>query len=145
MESTEPKVPTHQAPAGEGATVTDAAARGEIEAFFDRVARSTVQPRLRRLTGVCQFNIEGAGTWQIELKRGAASVTRGAERNAPPPNCVVSTTARNMVRILHHEGNLNIVAAVLQELVTVTGDVAFAWSVVGSFTMKPDSPTDSLH
>jgi hypothetical protein len=135
----------HQAPTSEGGIVGDATARGEIEAFFDRVAQSTIQPRLRRLTGICQFNIEGAGTWQVALKRGVISVTRGVEAGSPPPNSVVSMTAQTMVRVLHREGNLNILAAVLQELVTVTGDIPFAWSVVGSFTMKPPSPTASMH
>ena len=135
----------HQAPAEETATLGDAAVRGEIEAFFDRVAQSAIQPRLRRLTGICQLDIKGAGTWQVALKRGAVTVSRGVEAGAPPPNCVVSMTARDMVRILHREGNLNIFAAVLQELVTVTGDIPFAWSVLGSFALKPASTTTSLH
>jgi hypothetical protein len=135
----------HQAPATEGAIIGDAAARAEVEAFFDRVGQSAIQPRLRRLTGICQFNIEGAGTWQVALKRGVVTVTRGVDAGSPPPNCVVSTTVQDMVRILRHEGNLNIFAAILQELVTVTGDVPFAWTIVGSFTMKPTSPTASKH
>lgn len=135
----------HPAPAEEGANVGDSAASGEIEAFFDRVAGSAIQPRLRRLTGICQLDIKGAGTWQVALKRGAVTVTRGVESGSPPPTCVVSMTARDMVRILHREGNLNIFAAVLQELVTVTGDIPFAWSVLGSFAMKPTSSTASMH
>lgn len=134
-----------QAPSEEGRIVGDAAARGEIEAFFDRVAESTIQPRLRRFTGMCQFNIEGAGTWQVALKRGAVTVSRGVEAGSPAPNAVVSTTAQDMVRVLHHEGNLNIFAAVLQDLVTITGDIAFAWTLVGSFTLKPSSSTASAH
>ena len=134
----------HQTPTEEGAVAGDAATRGEIEAFLERVAQSAIQPRLRRLTGICQLDIKGAGTWQLALKRGVVTVTRGVEAGSPP-TCVVSTTARDMVRILHREGNLNIFAAVLQELVTVTGDIPFAWSVLGSFALNPTSPTASVH
>ncbi|HEV8193818.1 MAG TPA: SCP2 sterol-binding domain-containing protein [Ktedonobacterales bacterium] len=110
--------------------------REEIEAYFDRAAASGVQPRLRTVTGVCQFNIEDAGTWHASIENGVVSVDKGAAR-IPPANCVVSTTAEDFVRILNREGHMNLMAAVLQEIVTVTGDLVFAYTVLGSFVITP--------
>ena len=47
----------------------------EIDAFFARVAASGTQPRLRTVTGTCQFDIAGAGTWRVALKDGAVTAT----------------------------------------------------------------------
>jgi len=110
----------------------------EIQAFFDRVTASGVQPRLRSVTGVCQFDIEGAGTWHASIKNGAVSIEKGAART-PPANCVLSATAEDFARIVHRAGNLNLMAAVLQEIVTITGDLVFAYTVLGSFVITPSS------
>ena len=105
-----------------------------IDAFFQEVARSGHQPRLRRLNGVCEFDIDGAGTWYVAVKRGALTVNKGEEPVGwPPPTCVVSVAADDFLRILRHENNLNVFAAVLQELVTISGDTAFAWTALASF------------
>ena len=113
-----------------------------IDAFFQEVAASGHQPRLRRLTGVCEFDIDGAGTWYVAVKRGAITVSKGEEPAGwPPPNCVVSVTAEDFVRILRHENNLNVFAAVLQELVTISGDTVFAWNALGSFMIEPEAGT----
>jgi hypothetical protein len=105
-----------------------------LDAFFQEVAASGHQPRLRRVTGVCEFDVDGAGTWYVAVKRGALTVSKGEEPAGwSPPNCVVSLTAEDFLRILRHENNLNIYAAVLQELVTISGDTVFAWNALGSF------------
>jgi hypothetical protein len=113
-----------------------------IEAFFQDVAASGHHPRMRRVTGICEFDIAGAGTWYAAVKRGAITVSKGEEpAGSPPPNCVISVSAEDFVRILRHENNLNLFAAVLQELVTITGDTAFAWNALGSFMIEPESET----
>jgi len=109
---------------------------GEIQSFFDRVAASGVQPRLRTVTGVCQFDIQGAGTWHASITNGVITVAKGAAQT-PPANCVLSTTAEDFVRILNRVGNLNLMAAVLQEVVTIKGDLVFAYTVLGSFVVTP--------
>jgi putative sterol carrier protein len=115
--------------------------RDEIEAFFDQVASSGVQPRLRGVTGVCEFDLEGAGTWHVSTKNGAVSVAEGAAKT-PPADCVLWTTAEDFVRIVHREGNLNLMAAVLQEIVTIKGDLVFAYTLLGSFVFTPSgAPT----
>jgi hypothetical protein len=119
-----------QAPGGGGA----GAPPDIVDAFFREIVAAGHQPRLRRVTGVCEFDIVGAGTWYTYIKRGAVSVNKGDEPAGwPPANCVIKMSAEDFVRILRHENNLNTYAAVLQELVTIKGDIPFAWDALASF------------
>ncbi|HEX6121589.1 MAG TPA: SCP2 sterol-binding domain-containing protein [Ktedonobacterales bacterium] len=109
-----------------------AAEVGEIRTFFDR-AKSAAgdQPRLRGVTGVCQFEIEGAGVWRIAVKDGQLTVTEGQEA-ATPPTAVISITAHDFLRIVHRENHLNIFSALMQGLFTVSGDAVFAGALLTS-------------
>ncbi len=109
----------------------------EVGAFFQKMAESGTQPRLRTVTGICQFHVEGAGTWRLAVKKGAVTITKGDEGGTPPANCIISCSATDFLRIVRHEGNLNTFAAALQRLVTITGDMPFAWSVLASFELNP--------
>lgn len=109
-------------------------AADEIAAFFQQGGGA--QPRLRGVNGICQFNFEGAGRWRITVKDGVLSATEGGPET-PPADCVITCTAQDFLRILRREGNMNMTTAVLQELVTATGDIAFAWTLIGSFVPEP--------
>lgn len=109
-------------------------AANEIAAFFKQ--RGGAQPRLRGVSGICDFNIEGAGRWRVTVKDGVVSATEGGP-DTPPADCVITCAAQDFQRILHREGNMNMVTATLQELITVTGDYPFAATLIGNFEFEP--------
>ncbi|MGZ3674719.1 MAG: SCP2 sterol-binding domain-containing protein [Ktedonobacterales bacterium] len=109
------------------ASATTAASR--VDEFFKMVAATKDQPRLRFVSGVVRFDIEGAGSWRVEVKEGAVAVSE-PRNDTSPVDVVVTTTADVMARILAREGNMNFFAALLQEVATVRGDPAFALAVL---------------
>jgi SCP-2 sterol transfer family len=119
------------------APVGASAVRAEIGAFFHRVAESGPQPRLRGLSGICQFNIDGAGTWQATIKKGVVTVVEGAVADPASVTCTITCEATDFLRLVHREGNLNVFAAALQELFTISGDLPFAWAVLSGFVLTP--------
>ncbi|MGO8946129.1 MAG: SCP2 sterol-binding domain-containing protein [Ktedonobacterales bacterium] len=123
---------THASPVGASS------ASAEIDKFFQRAAASGLQPRWRNLTGVCEFNIEGAGIWRATIKKGVVTVSKGAGDESTPPTCIMSCSADDFVRLEHREGNLNVYAAALQEILTISGDMPFAWAVLNSFVLNPE-------
>jgi len=111
-------------------------ATAEIAEFFDKVATLGVQPRLRAVSGTCVFNINGAGSWRATITNGLPTITHDVPGNEPA-DCTVECSAQDFLRIVHREGNLNILAAFLQGLVAVTGNIGFATSLLGSVTFDP--------
>ncbi len=111
-------------------------ATAEIAAFFDKVAALGVQPRLRAVSGTCVFNITDAGSWRATITNGLPTITHDAPENAPA-DCTLECSAQDFLRIIHREGGLNVLAAFLQGLVTVTGNIGFATSLLGSVTFDP--------
>lgn len=105
---------------------------GEIEEIFRLVGRSGLQQRLRTVKGVCRFDITGAGTWDVAVKDGEISVAEG-KADGSHANCVVTVAPNDFVRIVRHVDNMNFMTAVLQEIVTIKGDLVFAYTVLGSF------------
>jgi hypothetical protein len=108
----------------------------EIAGYFDRVAALGVQPRLRSVSGTCVFNITDAGIWRATITNGLPTITHNTPENEPA-DCTLACSAQDFLRIVHHEGDLNVFAAFLQGLVTVTGNIGFATSLIGSVTFDP--------
>jgi len=108
----------------------------EVEAAFARVAASGPQPRLRTIAGTCRFDIALVGTWCVTLKDGMVTVTKGAKDT--PATAVIASDAADFLRVVRREGRMNFMTAVLQELMTITGDVPFAYTALGSFMLKPE-------
>ena len=129
--------PTHSAQQAPGQTDGQPAA-AEIAAFFDKVAALGVQPRLQEVSGTCVFNITGAGRWRATITNGLPTVTHDAPEEGPA-DCTVECSAQDFLRIVHREGNLNVLAAFLQGLVVVTGNIGFATSLLGSVSFDPAS------
>lgn len=111
-------------------------ATSEIARFYSTVTATGLQSRLRYVSGICEFNIIDAGTWRVIIKEGMPTVTQDTS-SATPADCVVSSTAEDFLRVAHRENHLNVMAAVLQGLITVTGDVGFATLVLGSAILEP--------
>lgn len=108
----------------------------EIARFYSVVSASGFQPRLRYVSGICEFDITGAGIWRINIKEGVPTVTQGAV-STPQADCVVTCSAEDFLRVIHRENHINVMAAVLQGLISVTGDVGFATMVLGSAVLEP--------
>jgi len=100
------------------------------------VAALGVQPRLRTVSGTCVFNITGAGSWRATITNGLPTIAHDTSEKEPA-DCTVECSAQDFLRIAHRDGNLNILAAFLQGQVTVTGDMAFATSLLGGVTFEP--------
>lgn len=113
-------------------------ANAKIDKFFQRAAASGPQPRWRDLTGVCEFNLEGAGIWRATIKKGVVTVSKGAGDDSTPPTCIMSCSADDFVRIMLREGNLNVFAATLQEILTISGDMPFALAVLSGYVLNPE-------
>jgi hypothetical protein len=45
--------------------------------------------------------------------------------------------ADDLARLIRGEGNLNVLAAWLQGLVTISGDITIAATLLGSYTLEP--------
>lgn len=109
----------------------------EIAQFFSVVSASGFQPRLRYVSGICEFNITGAGIWRVSIKDGVPTVSQGTV-STPQADCVITCAADDFLRVMHRDAHINIMAAVLQGLIAVTGDVGFATMVLGSAVLEPN-------
>jgi hypothetical protein len=101
------------------------------------VAASGPQPRLRGLSGICQFDIDGAGIWQATIKKGVITVAEGTVAEPGSVTCIIACEATDFLRLVHREGNLNVFAAALQELYTIKGDMTFAWAMLAGVITNP--------
>lgn len=111
-------------------------AANEIAAFFRQAGEMRSQPRLRGITGVCRFDIAGAGTWSVAVNDGEVTVIEGAG-SALHADCVVSCGAEDFLRILRGDNHMNLITAGMQGLVTVTGDKVFGMAFLGNVIAAP--------
>jgi predicted lipid carrier protein YhbT len=91
-----------------------------VRVLLERLAAHGPEPSLRHTTATYQFDLENAGQWYVRLISGAAELTDATTS----PDCVVSGTAADFIEIA--EGNRNLITAVLQGRVRVSGDLALA-------------------
>lgn len=124
-----------QAPQTPQQTAGETASR-EIGGFFTQAGELRSQPRLRGITGVCRFDIAGAGVWSVATNDGEATVIEGAG-SALHADCVVSCSAEDFLRIVHGENYLNLITAAMQGLVTVSGNNVFAMALLGNVVATP--------
>ena len=115
----------------------------EVAEFFRQAGEMRSQPRLRSVTGVCRFDIAGAGSWSVAVNDGEVTVIQGAG-NALRADCVVSCDAQDFLRILHGENHMNMVTAAMQGLVNVSGDNVFAMALLGNVVAAPIATTHRL-
>jgi len=103
------------------AIMTDAQRRGESRGG---------DPRLQGISGSYRFDVEGVGSWRLEVHDGTVAVTEGTG----PADCVIRCDEADFVRIARGEQNL--FTAVLQGRVQVEGDYALAQRLHG-FVRSP--------
>jgi putative sterol carrier protein len=72
-----------------------------VREFFDGIAARLDPDELRGTTATYRFDIEGAGSWVVDLDDGVATVTEG-DADA---DCVVTTSEAMFLQLLRGEGN----------------------------------------
>jgi len=111
-------------------------ASNEIAELFRQAASMRSQPRLRGVTGICRFDIAGAGSWSVAVNDGEISVLEGTG-NALRADCVVTCGAEDFLRILRRENQMNLLTAGMQGLLAISGDTVFAMAFLGSVIVAP--------
>jgi putative sterol carrier protein len=82
-------------------------------------------PRLQGISGSYRFDVEGSGSWRIEVHDQIAAINE----STAPADCVVRCDEAVFVRIARGEQNL--LTALLQGLVQIEGDYALAQKLHG--------------
>jgi hypothetical protein len=102
---------------------------GAIESartFFDVVAARGHEPSLASHVGAWEIEVEGAGTWIIEVDHGALRVVAspGTSKNAPRARFRIAEDM--LVRLANGVEHENLVTALLRGAASVEGEAAFA-------------------
>ena len=111
--------------------VTDTA-RSIMEAAQRRRDDRRPDPRLQGISGSYRFDVDGIGSWRIEVRDGMATITE----STAAAECVVRCDERDFVRLAH--GQQNLLTAVLQGRVQVEGDYALAQRLHGFIRVTRD-------
>ena len=90
--------------------------------FFDDLAARTAggSERARGLTATYRFDVEGAGSWRVEVDDGAVAVSE----SDGPADCVITTPEDLFLRIVR--GQQSPMGAFLMGKIRVEGDTALA-------------------
>jgi putative sterol carrier protein len=82
-------------------------------------------PRLQGISGSYRFEVEGVGSWRVEVRDEVVTVTE----SAAPADCVIRCDEADFVRIARGEQNL--LTAFMQGRVQVEGDFVLAQRLHG--------------
>jgi putative sterol carrier protein len=90
--------------------------------FFDDLAARTAggSERARGLTATYRFDVEGAGSWRVEVDDGAVAVSE----SDGPADCVISAPEDLFMRIVR--GQQSPMGAFLMGKIRVEGETALA-------------------
>jgi putative sterol carrier protein len=88
--------------------------------LFEGLEERIDSARTRGTTASYRFDVQGAGSWHVDVKDGAVAVT---ESDAPA-ECVIRASEENLLRIVR--GELNPVTAYMTGRVKVEGDLTLA-------------------
>lgn len=80
---------------------------------------------LQGISGSYRFDIDGVGTWRIDVRDGIATITE----STAAADCVIRCEEADFVRIAH--GQQNLLTAFLQGRVQIDGDYALAQRLHG--------------
>jgi hypothetical protein len=94
-----------------------------VRSYFDAIAAHPREPRLARAIGVCQFDIEGAGTFAIGVDRGTLALIEGP--SAATATCRLRMRDEDFVRLARGDGHENLTTALLRGAIRFEGDLRF--------------------
>jgi putative sterol carrier protein len=104
--------------------------RAEVDAVIDRIKEIEFVPRLKSVSGSYLFDVEGAGSWRLDVDHGRVAVGEATGS----ADCVIRAGAEDFVRIM--TGAQNLVTAWMQGLVEVEGDPSLAQKLHGVLPRK---------
>jgi hypothetical protein len=91
---------------------------GDVQSVFERMEARRFEPMLRGISGTCQFNIEGAGSWRVMERDGVLTVTPGSGE----ADSVLTCAADDFLRVARGEQNL--FTLLLRGEVSISGNLA---------------------
>jgi hypothetical protein len=98
-------------------------------AFFQAVAARGREPLLADAVGTWEFDIGDAGSWTIDVDRGALHVSERAGSVAAgaggPPISRLHMAEPTLVRLAKGEGHENLLTALLRGALVVDGEISF--------------------
>jgi len=95
--------------------------------------------RLANVQGVYRFDIEGAGSYRLQVDHGSCSVEEGAGE----ADCVISCEPGDFARMI--DGQQNMLTAYMQGRVRIDGDIALAKSFHGFIGAKASGGAEGAH
>ena len=93
-----------------------------IESFFEQLNEYHYFPRLQDISGSSRCDIEGAGSWLIQVKQGYVNITKDGKNT--PVDCIITCSREDFVRMI--QGQQNPLTAYLQGRIIVTGEIGLA-------------------
>lgn len=96
----------------------------DARSFFEELAARGYEPLMHRVTGTYDFDIAGAGHWQVHSDAGTLHVSeiRPGSHHKGNPDCTIACDADEFNEIL--QGRQDLVTAFMQGRMQVSGSVA---------------------
>jgi putative sterol carrier protein len=92
--------------------------------FFADLGSRPDSSRAANLTASYRFDIEGAGSWRVDVDDGAATVTVTDPESQDPADCVIATDERTFLGVVN--GEQNPMGAFMTGKIRVDGDMGLA-------------------
>ena len=90
------------------------------QAFFERLAKRGYEPLLHSISGTIQSDIDGAGSWFVDVNNGSMKVSR----ETSGADCVIACSREDFERMV--VGKQNPTTLFMQGRMKITGNVVLA-------------------